>query len=232
MRIGSHRQHRTAEKPPTEPTQPAADSHTDDKPAEHLPEQAPTSERWSFAIVALAGVSWTGALLMLFLANLTAETNPLAPQRLLFYALVLLAATLTFVPVQYSMRLPRLGLVGVSSVAVLLYTLAFVPPPTGWLLSLPDLPVYVLFIAALFWGTAALVLPFVYAAGQRIFRHRAQQHDVRRAWRQAYEIGLLVACTAALAALHVLNWLSFLLLLLILTIVELLLLARIEVRRQ
>jgi hypothetical protein len=55
---------------------------------------------------------------------------------------------------------------------------------------------------------------------------------VRRAWRQAYEIGLLVACTAALAALHVLNWLSFLLLLLILTIAELLLLARIEVRRQ
>ncbi len=43
--------------------------------------------------------------------------------------------------------------------SLLLYTLAFVPPPTGWLLSLPDTPVYLIFAAALFWSASALAMP-------------------------------------------------------------------------
>jgi hypothetical protein len=189
-------------------------------------------ERWSFTLALAAGLCWSGALLLLFLANLNAETDPLAPQRLLFYALVLAAGLLTFVPIQYGMGLPSLAFEGVGGTALLFYTIAFVPPPTGWLLSLPDLPVYMLLILSLFWTSSAVVLPFVYAAGQRLFKHRARRRDFRRARRQSYEIGLLVACLAVLAALHVLSWVSLLLLVLILVIGELLLLSRIEVQRR
>jgi hypothetical protein len=190
------------------------------------------SWRWSFVLALAAGLCWTGALALLFLAGLHRETDPLAPQRLLFYALVLGATLLTFVPLQVGLRLPRLAFDGVVSLSLLLYTIAFVPPPTGWLLSLPDVPVYVLFLGLLFWSTATVVLPFTYAMGQRLFQQRARRSDTHRARRQAYEIGALVACIAGLAALNVLNWVSLLLLVLIVTMAELLLLSRIQVAVQ
>jgi hypothetical protein len=173
-----------------------------------------------------AGVCWSAALTMLLLGNLSAEHDPLAPQRLLFYALVLMGGMLTFVPLQQHMRLPHLALEGVGGTAVLLYTLAFVPPPTGWLLALPDLPVYVLLIAGLFWSTTALVMPFVYAISRRIFRQRARQMDQARVWRQSSEIGFLVAGITILAGLRVFTWVSLLLLVFILFIAELLFLSR------
>jgi hypothetical protein len=200
--------------------------------AEHPSTSLFSPERWSFTLALAAGLCWSGALLLLFLANLSAEADPLAPQRLLFYVLVLTAGGLTFVPIQHGLGLPSLAFEGIGGTALLLYTLAFVPPPTGWLLSLPDLPVYMLLILALFWTSSAVVLPFMYAAGQRLFKHRARRRDVRRARRQSYEIGLLVACLVLLAALRVLSWVSLLLLLLILVIGELLLLSRIEVQRR
>lgn len=190
---------------------------------------SPLSERPSPLMLALmAGLCWAGAITLLLLADLRAETHPLAPQRMLFYALVLAAGLLTFVPVQQRMRLPRLALEGVAGTSLLLYTLAFVPPPTDWLLSLPDLPVYGLLIVALFWSAAAIALPFIYALSQRIFKQRARRLDLRRARRQAYEVGTLVASTAVLAGLRVLTWVSLLLLTLILVSAELLFLSRIE----
>lgn len=176
----------------------------------------------------MAALCWAGVLFLLFLADLRAELDPLAPQRVFFYVLVLTAGLLTFVPIQIRMRLPRLAFEGVTSTALLCYIIAFVPPPTGWLFALPDLPVYLLFITTLFWSTSALVLPFSYALGQRVFKQRARQMDTRRARRQAYECGLLFALAATLAGLRVLTWVSFLLLALILITAEILLLSRIE----
>jgi hypothetical protein len=176
----------------------------------------------------MAGLCWSGALTLLFLADLRAEVSPLAAQRLLFYTLVLAAGFLTFVPVQRHMRLPRLVLEGVGGTALLLYTLAFVPPPNDWLLSPPDLPVYVLFILALFWSSAALIRPFLYALGQRIFHQRARQMDVRRSRRQSYEIGLFCACMTILGGLRVLTWVSILLVALILITAEIFFLSRVE----
>jgi hypothetical protein len=194
-------------------------------------EQPAISNRWSFVTALSAGLCWTGTLSLLLLGDLHRETDPLAPQRLLFYTLVLASCLLTFVPVQYALNLPRLALEGVMATFVLIYTLAFVPPPTGSLLFLPDLPVYVLFIAALFWSSSAVALPFVYAAGQRIFKQRARRLDVGRAWRQSYEVGMLFAWVLILAALQVLTWVSLLLLVLIIGTAEVLFLSRVRVRR-
>lgn len=176
----------------------------------------------------MAALCWVGALLLLLLADLRAEPHPLAPQRIFFYVLVLTGGLLTFVPVQMRMRLPRLAFEGVTSTALLCYIIAFVPPPTGWLFALPDLPVYLLFITTLFWSTSALVLPFSYALGKHVFKQRARQMDTRRARRQAHECGLLFALAATLAGLRVLTWVSFLLLVLIMITAEILLLSRIQ----
>lgn len=185
--------------------------------------------KFNMPLAAAAGLCWSGAIALLLLANMHVETGFFAPQRLLFYALVLAAGLLTFVPMQLTLDLPGLALHGVGGTALLLYTLAFVPPPTDWMLALPELPVYVLLIAALFWTSTAAALPFIYAAGRRIFKQRARQNDRRRAWRQAYEIGTFVACVAALAGLRVLTWVSLLLVVSILVVAELLFLSRVEV---
>jgi hypothetical protein len=110
----------------------------------------------------------------------------------------------------------------------LLYALAFLPPPTGWLLALPDTPVYLIFAAALFWSCSAITMPLVYALGTRIFRQRARQYDLRRARRQAHEVGGLVALCAGLAGLRVLTPVGVGLLVLILVVAELLFLSFVE----
>ncbi len=193
-----------------------------------LPSRFAFRERPWLLLALMATLCWTGALFLLFLADLRAELHPLSAQRIFFYVLVLTAGLLTFIPIQIRMRLPRLAFEGVISTALLCYIIAFVPPPTGWLFALPDLPVYLLFITTLFWSTSALVLPFSYALGQRLFKQRARQMDTRRARRQAYECGLLFALAATLAGMRVLTWVSFLLLALILITAEMLLLSRIE----
>lgn len=187
------------------------------------------SPRWSLLVALAAGLCWAGVFALLFLAQLDREPDPFAPQRLYFCGLVFLASMLTFVPVEHTMQLTGLAVEGVFGTFMLLYTLAFVPPPTRWLLWLPDIPVYVLLTAALFWTVAAVVLPFVYVVGQRLLQGRARQHDLRRARRQAYEVGALAASAVILAGLGVFGWVSMLLVLLILVVAELLFLARVRV---
>jgi hypothetical protein len=171
---------------------------------------------------------WASVAALLLLGDLRAEPGPLAPLRVLFYVAVLLAGALTFVPIERRLALPGLTLEGVGGTALLCYALAFVPPPSGWLFSLPDLPVYLLLLLALFWSVSALAMPLVYALGRALFRERARQLDLRRVRRQAHELGALVTLVGALAALRVLTWVSLLLLLLILLIGELLILSRVE----
>ncbi|HEX9372119.1 MAG TPA: hypothetical protein VF897_13980, partial [Roseiflexaceae bacterium] len=150
------------------------------KAARLSPPPAPARRPALLAAVA-AGLCWACALAALLSAGLDAEQPLLAPARVIFYALVLAAGLLTFVPFQRRLGLPGLALEGVAGSFLLLYMLAFVPPPTGWLLALPDTPVYLILALGLFWSVAAAVLPLVHAAGRRIFRQRARQYDLRRA---------------------------------------------------
>ncbi len=107
------------------------------KAARLSPPPAPARRPALLAAVA-AGLCWACALAALLSAGLDAEQPLLAPARVIFYALVLAAGLLTFVPFQRRLGLPGLALEGVAGSFLLLYTLAFVPPPTGWLLALPE----------------------------------------------------------------------------------------------
>jgi hypothetical protein len=182
----------------------------------------------SLLLAVAAGLCWAGALALLLFGQVGAEADPLAAQRLVFYALGLAAPLLTFAPVERAAGLAGLTVEGTLGSALLLYCLAFVPAPRDWLLALPDLPVYGLLLLALFFCGAAVSRPLIHAASVRLFRSRARALDGRRVRRQSYEAGLLLATVAALASLRVLTWVSLLLLAVALLIAELLFLSQVE----
>jgi hypothetical protein len=184
-----------------------------------------TRRRPALLLAVAAGLCWACAIALLLSGSLDAERDLWSMQRLIYYALALAAGLLTFVPMQRQLRLPGLALEGVAGVFLLLYTLAFVPPPTGWLLWLPDTTVYVIFAVAVFWSVSAITLPLVYTFGKWAFRQRARQYDLRRARRQAHEIGVLAAALAALAGLRLLTPFGVALLALILIVAEMLFLS-------
>jgi hypothetical protein len=195
-----------------------------------LDRKASPARRPALLLAVAAGLCWACALAMLLSANLEATRELLAPARVIFYALVLVAGLLTFVPFQRQMELPGLALEGIAGSFLLLYTLAFVPPPTAWLLALPDTTVYVLLALGLFWSISATVMPAIHTLGRWAFRERARQYDLRRARRQAHELGLLAALCVGLAGLRVLTPVPVLLLALILGVAELLFLSFIETK--
>ncbi len=175
-----------------------------------------------------AGLCWAGVLALLLFYGLDEYRDPLASPRVIFYVLILVASGLTFIPAQRHLRLPGLAFQGVAGAVLLLYILAFVPAPTGWLLSLPDAPVYLLLAAALFWFVSALVLPPLYAVGGWLFRQRARKYDLRRARRQAHAIGAVAGLSVGLAGLRVLTVIGVALLVLIMIVTELLFLSFVE----
>jgi hypothetical protein len=193
--------------------------------AAELPDRV---RRPALLLAAAGGLCWASALALLLSGDPGFEAGLLAPARLIFYALVLAAGLLTFVPAQRYLDLPGLAFEGIAGSFALFYTIAFVPPPTGWLLDPPDAPVYLVLMATLFWSVAAVVMPAVYALGKRVFHQRARQYDLRRARRQAHEIGALVALCAGLAGLRALTPVFVLLLALILVVAELLFLSIVE----
>ncbi|MFO7168209.1 MAG: hypothetical protein DIU80_009320 [Chloroflexota bacterium] len=205
---------------PAEPTLPR-------ETLREAPHERPAN-RSALLLAASAGLCWAGALGMLLLDVVGPEQAVDAPPRLMFYALALGAGLLTFVPLQRHLRVPQLALEGVAGSFLLLYLLAFVPPPNGWLLSPPDMPAWVILAAAVFWSLSALAIWPVSAIGRRIFQQRARQYDTRRARRQAHEIGALAALSVGLAGLRVLTPVGVGLLALILIVAELLFLAFVE----
>ena len=139
-----------------------------------------------------------------------------------------LAAALTFVPIQLRMALPGIGWQSIVGWALLGYLLAFVPAPTGWLLDLPDLPVYLLLFFAMFYTVTAAMVPLTYLLGQRFYKLRIHRLDVGRARRQAYEIGLLIVVALVMAGLRVLSPITFGLLALVMLLTEALLLSQVQ----
>ncbi|NTV64769.1 MAG: hypothetical protein HGA65_14740, partial [Oscillochloris sp.] len=83
----------------------------------------------------LAGLCWAGALALLGFGGLGPDLPLSSPWRLGYYGLVLAAGLLTFGPVEYALAMPGLTVEGVVGAVLLLYGLAFVPPPSDWLLA-------------------------------------------------------------------------------------------------
>ncbi len=180
--------------------------------------------RWRRVSLVVAALAWALAL-ALQLTPLAQQLGGLAPQTVIAGGW-LLAALLTFGPLQWRLGLAGLGWQGALGWTLLGYTLAFVPPPTGNLLELPDLPVYLLLFLGAFYATASVVFPLAFVLGQRLFTDRLQRLDVRRARRQGYEAGGFVVLLLILAGLRVLTPLTGGLLLIVVGLLETLLLSQ------
>jgi len=181
--------------------------------------------RWTPVVAGLAGLAWLVAFGMLG-ATSGLDDRVSSPRATLAVAW-LLASVLTFLPLEFRLGLPGLTWQGMIGWTLLGYTLAFVPPPTGWLLDLPDLPVYLVFFLALFYAVASSTLPLTFLAGRRLYQRRMHRHDLRRARRQAYEFGMLAVTLTALAGLRVLSLATGLLLVAIFVLAETLLLSQV-----
>ncbi len=181
--------------------------------------------RWTPVVAGLAGLAWLVALGMLGATSGLGErvSSPRATLAVAWW----LASVLTFLPLEFRLGLPGLTWQGMIGWTLLGYTLAFVPPPTGWLLDLPDLPVYLVFFLALFYAVAASTLPLTFLAGRRLYQRRMHRLDLRRARRQAYEFGMLAVALTALAGLRVLSVATGLLLVAIFVLAETLLLSQV-----
>lgn len=175
----------------------------------------------------IAALAWAGAIALLVLGPARLQLLDLPP-RLTIPGGWAVAALITFLPLQLRMSLPSLTWQGVLGFGLLGYLLAFVPAPNGWLLELPEVPVYLLFFVALFYAVGALALPLTFTLGQRFYSLRLQRHDVGRARRQAYEVALLAVATFVMAGLRVLTPISFGLLALVLVLTEALLLSQVQ----
>jgi len=80
---------------------------------------------------------------------------------------------------------------GMFGMAVLTHVIVYMPAPTHSLLSLAEIPVYIIVGVALLYTVGSLGMPVFYAFGKRLFRRRSRRYDVRRAWRQSTELGTL-----------------------------------------
>jgi hypothetical protein len=181
--------------------------------------------RWTPVAAGLAALGWLVALGMLFGQGDLGERVS-APRSTLAITWCI-ASLLTFVPLEFRLGLPGLTWQGVLGWTLLGYILAFVPPPTGWLLDLPDLPVFLMLFAALFYAVSAACLPITFLVGRRVYQRRMHRHDLRRARRQAYELGMLAVAITMLAGLRVLSPLTALLLVAIFVLTEMLLLSQV-----
>jgi hypothetical protein len=194
-----------------------------------VPEQQPSETGHPLLILAVAaGLCWASVFALLFSGTLVPTAPFWEAPRVIFYILVLAAAFLTFVPIQRMLQVPRLAVEGIAGTSLLMYCLAFVPAPTAWLLSLPETPVYMIFGAALFWTVSSAALAPIFALGKRYFHQRARKYDLRRARRQAHEVGALVTSWAALASLRLFTPLAAILVVLIFVVIELLFLSFVE----
>lgn len=177
-------------------------------------------------VVGLAIVAWIVALALLATSPGRGEATGFA--QLLVPLIWATAAATTFVPIQLRLALPGIGWQSMVGFGLLGYILAFVPAPNGWLLDLPELPVYLLLFLALFYAVSAAIVPLIYLLGQRYYKLRIHRLDVGRARRQAYEIGLLLVVSLVMAGLRVLSPVTFGLLALVIVLTEALLLSQVQ----
>jgi hypothetical protein len=190
------------------------------------PELAPPAElrRPPLWLAALVGIGWAGMLVWLMLGSLGPQTAQ--TPRLLFGLALSGLGVLTWGPLQWATRLPVLTWRGTVGWGIVLWVLAFVPPPTQPLVAgLPDIPVYLLFFGGLFLASNAVALPLVYLWGVRRYHNRAERFDVSRSRRQAAECGLFVALCAVFAVMNILEIVTVILLIAILALSEMVMLS-------
>lgn len=175
--------------------------------------------------ITVVGFAWIGLLVAVF--SLTWDAGNLGQQLGLMLAIALVAA-MTYVPVEYYLNARGVAVRGMFGSVLFFMVLLYVPVPTRSMLSLFDVPVYLLMSLALYWSVSSFMMPILYAVGQLLFSGRSRRYDVRRAYRQASLIGLIGVGVILLVGLRAMTPFFFGLWVLMLISLELLFLWYVE----
>lgn len=191
-------------------------------PTRRTSEQMPVAPRsvaqtqlWGWIVC--VGFAWLVWLWVIFTRQWT-PTNT-QEQALLVGATVLIGL-LTFLPFEMVHAVDGITMRGVAGMVLMVLVLVYVPAPTQSLLSMFELPVYVLAVFAIYWLVSSLCMPVLYLIGLRLFTRRARRYDVRRSYRQAAELALAFAGMFVLFALRALTPMLLVLWVVMLIIVE------------
>jgi hypothetical protein len=156
-----------------------------------------------------------GLLATLLLVNLIVSgsvgglADTWAAQRIVTYALLLLAPLLIYLPISQALGLRYFWMFAVISWALFGYLLAFVTPP---LAEQANAVWYAIFLTLFFAVLTTIFTPLTYLIGYRFYSLKVHRRDIGRARRQAILISLYIVALFLLTAVGVLNPLNAILL--------------------
>lgn len=171
-------------------------------------------------LVASAIAAWYLVYDMIVVRDVGSNPAFFAGERLLAYAIFILAPALTFLPIGRGLRIPLYDLEAVTAWSTLFFTIAFISPGQS-----PSLLALLLFAVALTMSLATIFTLISYAVGFRLLTRRSQRYDFARARREGYLGAIFVVGCVLLGALSILTAVNVAVLALIVITLEVLLLS-------
>jgi hypothetical protein len=163
-------------------------------------------------MIASLGLGLVASALLVYLivsGSVSGLLDTWAAQRIVTYALLLLAPLLIYQPISQALGLRYFWLFAVISWALFGYLLAFVTPP---LAEQANVVWYAIFLMLCFAVLTTIFTPIAYLIGYRFYSLKAHRRDIGRARRQAILLSLYIVALLLLAAVSVLNPLNAILL--------------------
>lgn len=171
-------------------------------------------------LVASSIAAWYLVYNMIVVRDVGSNSNFFAGERLLAYAIFILAPALTFLPIGRGLRIPLYDLEAVAAWSTLFFTITFISPGQS-----PSLMALLLFSVTLTMSLATIFTLVSYAVGFRLLTRRSQRYDFARARREGYLGAIFVVGCVLLAALSLLTVVNVAVLALIVITLEVLLLS-------
>lgn len=174
-------------------------------------------------LIAAAISAWYLVYDMIVLRDVGSNPNFFAGERLIAYAVFILAPALTFLPIGRGLRIPLYDLEAVTAWSTLFFTIAFISPGRN-----PSPLALLLFSVTLTMSLATIFTLVSYAVGFRLLTRRSQRYDFVRARREGYLVAIFAVGCALLAALSILTAVNVAVLALIVITLEILLLSWVD----
>jgi hypothetical protein len=175
---------------------------------------------WVSLIVA-AILAWITAWVLIVPLNVGAESDFLAPWRIVSYIVFIAAPLLTFLPIARLLHIPLYDVEAVAAWSTLLFMITFVNPG-----EFPPMPVLLMTLIALMMSLATIFTLVSYAVGYRLLTRRSQKYDFFRARREGYLVAMLLVGMLLLHVLDVLTLENGALMAMIIILLEVFLLSR------
>jgi hypothetical protein len=164
---------------------------------------------YTIASLVLGGLATALLVYLIVGLNVGSLLDTWAAQRIVTYALLLLAPLLIYLPISHALGLRYFWLFAVISWALFGYLITFVTPP---IVGQANTVWYAIFLTLFFAVLTTIFTPLAYLIGYHFYSLKAQRRDIGRARRQAILLSLFVIALLLLAAVGVLSPLNAILL--------------------